>query len=63
MKKAAGIDVITLNGCSNCHGHVYGPRDKRSECPCCGAARYKANGKAYEVQCVLMIALTFTLLF
>ena len=49
LKKAAGIDVIELNGCAKCHGHVYGPDDKRAECPCCGAARYDVNGKANEV--------------
>ena len=49
LKQAAGIDVIELNGCSACHGHVYGPEDKRAECPCCGASRYDAKGKAQEV--------------
>ena len=52
LKEAAGVDVLTLNGCPKCHGHVYGPKDKRTECPCCGAARYDANGKAHEVLCV-----------
>lgn len=49
LKTAAGIDVFELNGCAKCHGHVYGPEDKRTECPRCGAARYDVNGKAYEV--------------
>ena len=49
LKEAAGIDVVELNGCSACHGHVYGPEDKRAECPCCGASRYDAKGKAQEV--------------
>ena len=49
LKEAAGLDVLELNGCAKCHGHVYGPDDKRTECPCCGAARYDATGKAHEV--------------
>ena len=49
LKQAAGIDVIELNGCSACHGHVYGPEDQREKCPCCGASRYDAKGKAQEV--------------
>ncbi len=49
LKQAAGIDVVELNGCSKCHGHVYGSGDKRVECPCCGASRYDAKGKAHEV--------------
>ena len=48
LKEAAGVEVIELHGCSKCHGHVYGPEDKRVDCPCCGAARYKA-GKPTEV--------------
>ena len=55
LKQAAGIDVIELNGCSACHGHVYGPEDKRAECPCCGASRYDAKGKAQEVLCFLYL--------
>ena len=52
LKKAAGIEVIELHGCSNseCHGHVYGPEDKRTCCPCCGSTRYVADtGKPTEV--------------
>ena len=43
LKEAAGIQVIELHGCSKCHGHVYGPDDKSTHCPCCGAARYEAE--------------------
>lgn len=49
LKEAAGIDVVELNGCNACHRHVYGPDDKRAECPFCGASRYDAKGKAQEV--------------
>lgn len=51
LKQAAGFEVIELHGCSNpeCNGHVYGPEDKRTRCPCCGEARYDAKtGKATE---------------
>ena len=45
LKETSGIEVIGLHGCSNseCHGHVYGPEDKRTCCPCCGSARYVAG--------------------
>ena len=52
LKEAAGVEVIELHGCSNskCNGHVYGPEDKRTHCPCCGEARYcPETGKATEV--------------
>ena len=51
LKEAAGVQVIELHGCSNskCNGHVYGPEDKRTHCPCCGEARYCQTGKATEV--------------
>ena len=49
LKKAAGVDVIELNGCAKCHGHVYGLDDKRTECPCCRASRYDVKDKAQEV--------------
>ena len=49
LKEAAGIDVCELNGCSKCHGHVFGPGDKRTACPLCGHARNDENGKPYEV--------------
>ena len=53
LKEAAGIQVVELHGCGQCEGHVYGPGDKRTECPCCGAARYNATtGKAHEVNAV-----------
>ena len=53
LKEAAGIQVVELHGCEQCDGHVYGPGDKRRECPCCGAARYDATtGKAHEVNAV-----------
>ena len=45
LKEAAGVAVIELNGCPDCHGHVYGPGDESTECPCCGKARYEADGK------------------
>ena len=45
LKEAAGVGVIELNGCPDCHGHVYGPGDESTECPCCGKARYEADGK------------------
>ena len=50
LNEAAGIEVIELHGCSKCDGHVYGPEDKRTHCPCCGAARYcDETGKPIEV--------------
>ena len=50
LKKAAGVDVFTLNGCIGCHRHVYGPEDARDHCPRCGYERYNANtGKPHEV--------------
>ena len=58
LKEAAGGEVIELHGCSNskCNGHVYGPEDKRTHCPCCGEARYcTETGKAKEVSTNVII--------
>jgi len=57
LKQAAGVEVIELHGCSKCHSHVYGPDDKRTHCPCCGAARYDAKtGKPTEVFCYVCMS-------
>ena len=63
LKEAAGIDVIELNGCHKCHGHVYGPGDERTECPCCGTARFDENGKAHERVFYFPLAPRFRKLF
>ena len=64
LKEAAGIQVIELHGCSKCHGHVYGPDDKSTHCPRCGAARYEAEtGKPTEVVCMYYVVLVSMIYF
>ena len=49
LKKAAGVDVIVLHGCTSCNRHVFLPTSTRTHCPNCGGARYNAKGKPNEV--------------
>ena len=48
LKDAAGVEFMQPDGCVNCNSFVFTPKDKRTECPCCGHARYNSDGKANE---------------
>ena len=41
--------MLKLNGCHDCHDHIFLPSDQARECPKCGNARYNAQGEAKEV--------------
>ena len=53
----AGIEILSLNGCTKCHQFVYLPKDKRRHCPfvdessgnVCGGPRFDAKGRPNEV--------------
>ena len=49
MEKAAGVQILRLNGCPKCNNHVYLPTDKDQTCPQCGHNRYDDEGKPLEV--------------
>ena len=48
IQKAAGAQVLRLNGCENCHRHVYLPSDPAKFCPHCGGDRFRECGKPFE---------------
>ena len=48
LKEAAGVEFIQIDGCVGFNRFVFSPKDKRTECPCCGHARYSSDGKALE---------------
>lgn len=48
MQKQSGVESWPLDGCVECNNFIFLPNDKRTECPFCGAKRYKTNGEAKE---------------
>ena len=49
MRAVAGTSFLRLNGCTNCHKHVFKPDDKAKLCPLCGHnSRYDSKGKPCE---------------
>ena len=55
LKKAAGVELLELHGCTACHRHVFLPSSKATHCPRCGGARYDAQGKPNEVSYIIYI--------
>ena len=49
IQEASGARVLRLHGCVGCHQHVWHPNDKETHCTHCGYARYKIDGKPFEV--------------
>lgn len=56
MQKLAGATYLELHGCKKsrtaCGKFIFKPKDSRTHCPLCGAARYNLNGKPLEVRIV-----------
>ena len=42
---------LKLNGCVDCHQHVFLPSDKTTRCPRCRFPRYNVKGQPNEVSC------------
>ena len=41
LAKQSGVEKVVLHGCVHCDQHVYGPNDKKVNCPLCVKSRYK----------------------
>ena len=58
LKAAAGVEFMQLDGCVGCNRFVFSPKDQRTECPCCGHARHRSDGKALEASKTVTIVRT-----